>query len=442
MRVIRHLRVVGVIRSWKYLLKWMLIAIPSGAIVGAAVSLFKVAIDSANTYRADHRLILVPLLPLAGLIIVFIYKKAGFAHDNGTNDIVAAAHEGTTTIEWKKAPLVFAASVLTHITGGSSGCEGASLQIGGGILAPVSGFLKMGKNDSSVLMMTAIAAAFSALTGAPIASSVFAVEIAIVGSIQYSALLPCVVGAVTAYWTSQALGIASESYAIAGVPNGIDFGIMWRVLIIAVCCALVAILFCRTMEAAKWFYGRYFKNQYIRIVVGGLLVAGTVFLLQTDIYSGAGYDTIHRSFTDPNMPIYIPFIKLALTALTLGAGFRGGEILPTFFIGATMGSAVAALIGLETSFGAALGFTAVFCGVTNCPLAAFAMAAEIFNTMNTGSNVNPNNGLLFFAVAITVSYLLSGYVGLYPAQVYYQPKMHLRRYRKRDVKNAEQFEEE
>jgi H+/Cl- antiporter ClcA len=434
--------IIGALKSWKYLLKWILIAVPSGVIVGMAVSLFKVAITGANDFRSEYQLWLVPLLPLAGLVIIFIYKKAGFAHDNGTNDIVAAAHEGTTTVEWKKAPLVFAASVLTHITGGSSGCEGASLQIGGGILAPVSGFLRMGKNDSSVLMMTAISSAFAALTGAPITSAIFAVEIAIVGSIQYSALLPCVLGAVSACWTSQLLGLPAESYSISEVPTGVDFHTLWRVIVIGVCSAAAAILFCRAMEQSKKYYTKYFKSQYLRVVVGGLLVAGIIFLLQTDIYSGAGYDTIHRAFTDKSLPIYIPLIKLALTALTLGAGFRGGEILPTFFIGSTMGSAVAALIGLEPSFGAALGYTAVFCGVTNCPLAAFAMAAEMFNTMGTGTDVNPNNGLLFFAIAISISYLLSGYVGLYPAQVYYQPKTHLRSYRKADVKNAEQLEED
>ncbi|MDR0975297.1 MAG: chloride channel protein [Ruminococcus sp.] len=434
-KILRRMRRVGAIRAWAYLLRWLLISIPCGIIVGIAVSLFRLAIDGANSYRAEHQLIMLPLLPLAGIVIVFIYKKAGFPHDNGTNDIVAAAHEGTSAVEWKKAPLVFAASVLTHITGGSAGCEGASLQIGGGILAPVSSLLKMNKNDSSVLMMTAIAAAFSALTGAPAASAIFAIEIAIIGSIAYSALIPCVFGAVSAYWTTRFLGLVREHYFIDGVPSVVDFPMLLKVALIGVCSAVFAIFFCRAMDYSRTYYKKYFKSGYVRIIVGGLLVGGITLLLGTDIYSGAGYATIEHAFVSNDMPIYVPIIKVVLTALTLGAGFRGGEILPAFYIGSTMGSSVAVILGLEPSFGAALGFVAVFCGVTNCPLAAFALAAEIFTEL-----VNAEAAMLYFGVAIAISYLLSGYVGLYPAQVYYQPKLRLRKYRKTDVKNAEELE--
>jgi H+/Cl- antiporter ClcA len=432
---IRRLKAVGAARAWKYFFKWLLISVPCGAAVGVAVSLFRMAIDAANTFRPEHRMLFVPLLPVAGLIIVFIYKSAGFAHDNGTNDIVAAAHEGTTAIEWKKAPLVFAASVLTHLTGGSAGCEGASLQIGGGVLAPVSGLLKMSKNDSSVLMMAAIASAFAALTGAPMASAIFAVEIAIVGSIQYSALFPCVAGAVSAYWTTRLLGLAREHYFVDGVPGNVDFVVLGKVAIIGICSAVAAILFCKAMEAARETYGKYIKSPYKRVFTGGLIVAGIVLVLRTDIYSGAGYNTIEEAFTGDGFPLYVPLIKIVLTALTLGAGFRGGEILPTFYIGATMGSGMAVLLGLEPSFGAALGYAAVFCGVTNCPLAAFALSAELFTEL-----INAESVMLYFGVAITLSYLLSGYVGLYPAQVYYQTKFRLRKYKSDEVRNAEQLE--
>jgi H+/Cl- antiporter ClcA len=429
------MKIVGAIRAWKYFLKWLLISIPCGAVVGVAVSLFRLAIDGVNSFRADHRLLLLPLLPVAGLIIVFIYKKAGFPHDRGTNDIVAAAHDGTSAVEWKKAPLVFIASALTHLTGGSAGCEGASLQIGGGILAPVSALLKMGKNDSSVLMMTAIAAAFSALTGAPAASAIFAIEIAIIGSIAYSALVPCVLGAVSAYWTTRLLGLAREHYVIDGVSSAVDFPELGKVAVIGICSAFAAILFCRAMELSHKYYEKTFRNPYKRAFVGGLLVAGITLLLGTDIYSGAGYNTIEHAFVSNDIPIYVPLIKIALTALTLGAGFRGGEILPAFYIGSTMGSSLAVILGLEPSFGAAIGFVAVFCGVTNCPLAAFALAAELFTEI-----VHAESVMLYFGVAIALSYLLSGYVGLYPAQVFYQSKLKLHRYRKADVKNAEELE--
>jgi H+/Cl- antiporter ClcA len=293
----------------------------------------------------------------------------------------------------------------------------------------------MGKNDSSILLMTAIASAFAALTGAPAASAIFAVEIAIIGSVAYSALIPCVFGAVSAYWTTRLLGLAREHYIIDGVSSGIDISALWKVAVIGICSAIASIMFCRATEYAHKYYKKYFKSGYIRIIVGGLLVAGITLLLGTDIYSGAGYSTIEHAFISNDIPLYVPFIKLALTALTLGAGFRGGEILPAFYIGSTLGSSLAVILGLEPSFGAALGYVAVFCGVTNCPLAALILAAELFSEL-----VHAESVMLYFCVAIALSYILSGYVGLYPAQVYYQPKLHLRRYRKAEVKNATELE--
>jgi H+/Cl- antiporter ClcA len=399
-----------------YSLKWVLIAVPMGMIIGVAVSLFRYAILYANDIHNDYSALFLCLLPVAGLAIVFLYKTAGFPDDKGTDDVIVAAHSGPEIISWKKAPLIFITSVITHLFGGSAGCEGASLQIGGGMAVPVAGFLKMGKNDSCILIMTAMAAAFSGLLGCPIGASVFAAEIAIIGLLSYSALLPCIFASVASYGATTFLGLYKEEYRIVGIIDTVEPGNFGKIVILGLCSAFAGILFCRAMKYSKKIFKEHFKNPYTRIIVGGLLVAGITLILGTNIYSGAGYETITEAFSPVSMPIYVFLIKIVLTALTLGSGFRGGEILPSFFIGATMGNAVAGLIGLPHSVGAAIGFIAVFAAVTNCPVAAIILSAELFG----------GDGLFFFGTAIIISYMLAIYDGLYSVQIYKPQRLKFR----------------
>ncbi|MDR0947102.1 MAG: chloride channel protein [Ruminococcus sp.] len=403
----------------KFFIRWALIAVPCGVFVGAVITFFRAAVIEANAFRADHRTLMLCLLPLAGLVIVFLYRKAGFDHDTGTNDMIYAAHEGIKTVKKHKAPIVFAATILTHICGGSAGVEGASLQVGGGVLEPVSVFLKFGKNDSATLMMCAISAAFASLLGAPIGSAVFAIEVSIIGSIQYAALIPCVFASLSSWGITKLLGLGRESFTLLEVPAEFEPRYIAAVIALGAVCAATAIVFCRSIEGCHIIWEKFFKNPYIRIAVAGVVIAGLILLLGTDIYSGAGYKAMDEMFLI-KMPIYVFAVKIALTSMTLGAGFKGGEILPTFFIGAAVGSALSGVFGLSVSLGAAIGFTAVFCGVTNCPLASLILGAEMFG----------GTGIMYLGTAIFVSYLLSGYEGLYSAQVFYQKKMKLRRYGK------------
>jgi H+/Cl- antiporter ClcA len=391
-----------------YSLKWALISIPVGVLIGIAVSLFRYAVLYSNDIHDKFAPLLLCLLPVAGLLIVLFYRVAGLPEDRGTNDVIVAAHQGPEAISWKKAPLIFVASVITHFFGGSAGCEGASLQIGGGMVVPISGFLKLGKNDSCILIMTAMAAALSGLLGCPVGATVFAAEIAIVGSLSYSALLPCVFASVTSYGATTFLGLYKEEYRVVGIMDTFETWQFGRVIILGICSAVAGILFCRAMKYSDKFFKKYFKNPYHRIFVGGLMVAGLTMLLGTNIYSGAGYETIAGAFGTEHMPIYVFFIKIILTAITLGCGFRGGEILPSFFVGATMGNAVAVLIGMSPSVGAAIGFISVFAAVTNCPIAAIILSAELFG----------GEGLFFFGASIVISYMFAVYDGLYSAQLY------------------------
>ncbi|MDR0992080.1 MAG: chloride channel protein [Ruminococcus sp.] len=402
-----------------YSLKWAVIAVPIGVIIGVAVSLFRYAILLSNEVHDKYSTLFLLLLPVAGLAIVFLYKKAGFPDDNGTDDVIIAAHKGPEVISWKKAPLIFVTSVITHLFGGSAGCEGASLQIGGGMAVPVAGFLKMGKNDSCLLIMMAMAAAFSGLLGCPLGASVFAAEVAIVGALSYSALLPCIIASVASYGATTFLGLYKEEYRVVGLIDTVkplDFG---QVVILGLCSAVAGIAFCRAMKFSKKIFKERFSNPYLRIIVGGLLVAGITLILGTNMYSGAGYETILQSFSANSMPIYVFIIKIVLTALTLGSGFRGGEILPSFFIGATMGNAVAGILGMPVSVGAAIGFIAVFTAVTNCPIAAIILSAELFG----------GDGLFFFGTAIIISYMFAIYDGLYSAQMYKPQRLKFRDYR-------------
>jgi H+/Cl- antiporter ClcA len=391
-----------------YSMKWALISIPVGVLIGVAVSLFRYAVLYSNDLHDKYAPLFLCLLPAAGLLIVFFYRVLGRPDDKGTDDVIVAAHQGPENISWRKAPLIFVSSVITHLFGGSAGCEGASLQIGGGMVVPIAGFLKLGKNDSCILIMTAMAAAFSGLLGCPLGASIFAAEIAIIGSLSYSALLPCVFASVASYGASTFLGLYKEEYRVVGIIDTFEAWQFGKVVILGVCSAIAGILFCRLMRFSKKFFDERFKNPYHRIFVGGLLVAGLTLLLGTNIYSGAGYSTIAASFGNEQMPIYVFFIKIVLTALTLGCGFRGGEILPSFFVGATMGNAVAALIGMPTSVGAAIGFISVFAAVTNCPIAAIILSAELFG----------GSGLFFVGTAIVISYMFAIYDGLYSEQIY------------------------
>jgi H+/Cl- antiporter ClcA len=391
-----------------YSLKWALISIPIGVLIGVAVSLFRYGVLYSNDVHNEYAPLLLCLLPVSGLLIVFFYRGLGLYNDNGTDDVIVAAREGPEVLSWKKAPLIFVSSIITHFFGGSAGCEGASLQIGGGMVVPVSGFLRLGKNESCILIMTAMAAAFSGLLGCPLGASVFAAEIVIVGSLSYSALLPCIFASVASYGATTFLGLYKEEYRVVGIMDTVAPVQFGKVLILGLCSAVAGVLFCRAMKYAKKFFTEKFKNPYTRIVVGGLLVAGITLLLGTNIYSGAGYETIENAFQAETMPIYVFLIKIILTAITLGCGFKGGEILPSFFVGATMGNAVAAIIGVSPSIGAAIGFISVFAAVTNCPVAAIILSAELFGS----------EGLFFFGTSIIISYMFAIYDGLYTEQLY------------------------
>lgn len=382
-------------------LKWLLFACLIGGIMGVVGSGFHYAIDWGTSLRQAHRW-LVCLLPVAGLIIVASYHITRMEDDRGTEFVLTSVREGKP-LRFRTAPLIFLGTVLTHLTGGSAGREGAALQLGGCISGSLGRIMKLDDKDERVITMCGMAAGFSALFGTPLSAAVFAMEVESIGVMYYAALVPCVLSALIADLISSLLGVASTSYTLSAVPSFSPV-VFLQVIGLGVLCGALASLFCRAMRLGGKLYAKL-SNPYLRIALGGVLVAGLSLLEGSGDYNGAGMQVISAALAGHAVP-WAFVLKILFTVLTLGAGFKGGEIVPCFFVGATFGCVVAPLIGMNAGFGAALGLVAVFCGVTNSPMTSILLGYELFG----------GQGVALMALCAAVSYLLSGYSGLYKEQ--------------------------
>ena len=400
------------------LIKWVIMAALVGLGVGLVGVCFHHAVDWATELRLAEPWLLF-LLPVAGLLIVGLYHLAGVKEDRGTN-VVLEAVQGKVPLPFRTAPLIFAASTLTHLCGGSSGREGAALQIGGSIASGVGEKLGFSDVDKQTLVVCGMAAAFAALFGTPLTAALFTLEVVHVGVMYYAALVPAFLSALVAVILAGRLGVSATSYAVAELPALTGVSLLQTVAL-GVLCALAAIFFCQGMHAAHRLYGRLFSNHYLRAAVGGGIVVVLTLLSGTRDYNGAGGEVIAAAVAGQAVP-WAFLLKILFTALTLGAGFKGGEIVPSFFTGATFGCVVGPLLGLPASFAASLGIVAVFCGVTNCPISSIFLSYELFG----------GQGLALYAVGCAVSFLVSGYGGLYSAQKMVYSKTKPEKYKKRD----------
>ena len=383
------------------LLKWLLFAALTGGIVGCVGAGFHLALEKATEFRVETGWPLY-LLPVAGVFIVWAYHVTKMQDDKGTEFIIRSVRDGQH-LRLRTAPLIFVSTVLTHFTGGSAGREGAALQLGGSISNSIGRLLRLDDKDGRVITMCGMAAGFSALFGTPIAAAILSMEIVSVGVMYYSAIVPCVLSALIAKLVATALGVAPTVFAVSAVPV-ISGAALGKLIVLGALCGLVAILFCKVMHLAPKLYSLVSDNPYIRVLLGSAIIIGLTLLLGRD-YGGAGIDVIRRALDGTARPEAF-FLKMVFTALTLAAGFKGGEIVPAFFCGATFGCFYGTLLGLPASFAAAVGIVAVFCGVTNCPLTSILLAYELFG----------GEGLPMYTLAIAVSYMLSGYTGLWHAQ--------------------------
>lgn len=382
---------------------WVIFGSVIGVVVGIVGVLFHFGIEYATEYRIDNPMILW-LLPFGGLFIVLIYRLQGIEKDRGTNFILVAVRSNEK-VSVKMAPLIFISAIITHLFGGSSGREGAALQLGGSISAKIGRLVKLDEKDERVITMCGMSAAFAALFGTPITSVLFAMEVITVGVMHYSAIVPCVVAALIGAGIATCFGISPTAFTLTGVPMGMSVSTAGSVMLLAICCAVLSIFFCSFMKMISAAYKKYIPNTYVRVFVGGSIVIALTYLVGIRDYNGAGMDVVSRALEGEARPEAF-FLKIIFTAFTLGAGFKGGEIVPAFFVGATFGSVMGPIVGLHSSFAAGIGLATIFCGVTNCPLTSLVLCVELFGI----------KGLGYYALACAVSYMLSGYCGLYSEQ--------------------------
>ncbi len=386
----------------KNLIKISLISLAAGVAGGIIGGIFHKTVELATEIRLENSF-LIYLLPFAGLLVAFIYRAFKLKKDPGTNGVLCAVRD-EGEIPGTLGPSIFLGTIITHLFGGSAGREGAALQLGGTIGSVLSKLFKLNKKTKPLIILSGMSAVFSALFGTPVTAVIFAIEACLVGSICHSALIPCFIASYAGFFISTVLGNAPVRLDILLVP-GADVRTMIATLALGVACGIVGILFCKTMKAVHGFAERKIENTYIRAFTGGIIIVLFTMLLRTYDYNGAGMDVVQRAMLGEAKP-YAFLLKIIFTAVTIGFGFKGGEIVPTIFIGATFGCFFGGLLGLPGSFGAGVGVAALFAAVTNCPLAALALAIEVFG----------GGGFALFAAAIFISTVLSGYTSLYKEQ--------------------------
>lgn len=383
---------------------WGVAALSIGGACGALGAMFHHAIDWATQTRLIHPW-LIWLLPLAGVAALLLYRLCRVSFDAGTNLIISSVTTNEP-VPILLAPLIVVGTTLSHLFGASVGREGAALQLGGAIGHNLGRWLRGGEEETRLAAMCGMTACFSAMFGTPLAATVFVLEVIRVGIMRYHALLPCLAAAYAAHLTALALGAEPMRFSLVGKLPALGIGSLARTAALAALCALVSIALCVALERGGGLARRYIKDPYVRIGAGGLLMAILVAVFGLYDYAGAGTQVILRAVEGQAQP-WAFAVKLGLTALCVAAGFRGGEIVPTLFVGATFGCVAGPLLGLEPGFAAAVGMVALFCSVVNCPIASLFLAAELFGTGELG----------LFAAAVAVAFVLSGSFGLYSSQV-------------------------
>lgn len=404
----------------RYLLKWFLLAIPLALLVGSLVALFLYLLEIATQAHWQHPWLLY-FLPLAGLIIVALYQFKGKNAEAGNNLLIDEIHKPGGGIPRRMAPFILITTIVTHLFGGSAGREGTAVQIGGSMASFLAKALRLSAHDRRILLIMGIAAGFGAVFGTPLAGTIFALEVLIIGRIRYDALLPAFVAAILADGVCMAWGAHHTHYEIQLLQSsgamsfaGLDPVLLIKILIGAIAFGLAAQLFAAISHTIKTLAHKYIPHKLLIPLLGGSLIIGLSFLLGTTDYLGLGVETasgrgnsIVNAFSEGNIDSMAWFWKILFTAITLSMGFKGGEVTPLFFIGATLGSTLAVFLGVPIDLMAGLGFIAVFAGATNTPLACTIMGAELF-----GGHL-----ILYYAIACFTAFYFSGKTGIYTAQL-------------------------
>lgn len=384
-----------------FICKWLVISLILGTICGFVGAMFHIAVNYATNIRLMYSWVIY-LLPVGGLFIVYLYHSVKLDHEPGTDTIIQSVRQ-QEKVPVLLAPAIFLATVITHLVGGSSGREGAALQIGGSIATGLGRIFHADKKEMSILVMCGMSAVFSALFGTPITATLFAMEVVSVGIFYYAAFVPCLCSSFISFRIALLLGCENVHYDLSGLLN-INPTLFVKLIIFTCIIAFFSIVFVLMMHFGHKMFHHHFENKYLRVLVGSLLLLILVFIFGRD-YLGAGMDIVENAMYSSVKP-YDFFLKALFTSITIGCGFKGGEIVPTFFIGSTLGYTISLFLGIDPHIGAALGLVGMFCCVINCPLTSLIMGVEIFGSQN----------ILAFAIVIAFGYVLSGYFSLYQAQ--------------------------
>jgi H+/Cl- antiporter ClcA len=393
--------------------RWLLLAAAVGVLGGAASAVFLLALEWATATREAHRA-LVALLPLAGFAVGWVYLRIGQRVEAGNNLLIDEIHDPQQAIPLRMAPLILVATVVSHLFGASVGREGTAVQMGGSLADQLARGLRLQPQDRRVLLMAGISAGFASVFGTPLAAAVFGLEVLAIGRLRYDALWPCLVAAVVGDWLVALLGVQHTHYSVGTVP-ALSAGGLAAAMVAGIAFGLVGRGFALATHALSAQFKRRIAYAPLRPLLGGALVAAALFGLQAWRYAGLGIPAIVQAFEQP-LPAWDFAAKMLFTIASLGSGFKGGEVTPLFFIGATLGNALAPLLQQPFALLAALGFVGVFAGAANTPLACTLMAIELF-----GAPIG-----VFAAVACVMSYLFSGHTGIYRAQRLAQAKHSVR----------------
>ncbi|MBQ8822951.1 MAG: chloride channel protein [Lachnospiraceae bacterium] len=388
-------------------LTWIVIALILGSVCGMVGAAFHHAIDYVTEFREQHDFMIF-LMPVGGILIIFLYRIASLGYEPGTNTILLSVRQ-QDRVPVKLAPTIFLTTIITHLVGGSSGREGAALQIGGSIATAFGRAVKADKKQMSLLVMCGMSAVFAALFGTPLTATIFSMEVVSVGTFYYAAFVPCLCSALVAYFAAQVLGCHSVTYDVTEVMT-IDAHNFVYLLGLSLCIAQFSIIFVIMMHQTGRLFKKHIENPYIRVVAGSVILILLVFVFGKE-YLGAGMNIVDQAIYEQVRP-YDFILKAVFTAITIGCGFKGGEIVPTFFIGATLGYTASGFLCIDPHLGAALGMVGMFCCVVNSPITSLILAVEIFGTAN----------LLPFALVIAFCNVFSGYFSLYHAQKFVYSK--------------------
>lgn len=412
----------------RFLLKWVCLATPLGIVTGTACALFLWSLDVVTNLRLQEPSLLY-WLPVAGMGVGALYWLLGQSVEAGNNLIVDEIHEPGGGIPLRMAPLILIGTVVTHLFGGSAGREGTAVQMGGSLASGWARcFPRLTRADQRLLLMAGISGGFGGVFGTPVAGTVFAIEVLVIGRMNYAAILPCLIAGIASDQTCLAWGVGHTHYHIAsqlaaGSPLHVapfTLPLAGQIVLAAVLFGLTSVLFTELVHGLHHLFRRVIRSAIFRPAVGGLLVIGLVYLAGTRDYLGLGVSspdpqavTIVSCFRADGAATWSWLWKAVFTAVTLASGFKGGEVTPLFFIGAALGNTLAMALGAPVDLFAALGFIAVFTGATNTPLACTIMGVELFG----GEYVT------CFGLACVVSYLFSGHSGIYLSQRIGTPKI-------------------